>query len=80
MSFKIGDKVKFIEDWDIFPFDYINKGETGSIAVNDDEMISVKLDKYHEDLETWDNEAHIYKEDDERKAEDYICKIGDDVK
>lgn len=76
MKFKIGDKVKFIEDWCIFPEDSISKGETGVITEINFELIAVRLDKKHDGLDTWDNEAHIYLADKERKPEDYIKTIG----
>jgi hypothetical protein len=72
---KVGDRVEFIERFDIFPHDFVKKGEKGTVSVNDDEVLAIKLDKHHEDLETWDNEAHFYWKCETRKVKDYIRKI-----
>lgn len=74
MMFKVGQRVEFIEMWCIFPEDSIDKGETGVITVINDELISIKMDKHHDGLEYWQNETHIYS-DDERKPTDYIKVI-----
>jgi len=71
-SFKEGQKVKFIECWDVFPNGSVKKGETGKITVVDSEMISVKLDIHHSWLDYWGNEVHFYTDDLERNPEDYI--------
>jgi hypothetical protein len=75
---KVGYKVKFIEGWAVGMDDYIEKGETGTITVINDDIIvlSIKLDKHHEDMEYWGNEVHIYAEsEDDRKPSDYVKVI-----
>ena len=59
-GFVVGQKVRFKTDWDIYPFAYVKKGEVGKIVDINDMAIHVKLNKYHDGLDTWDNEAHIY--------------------
>ncbi len=60
-KFKVGDKVEFIEDFDTaFPHFFVNKGLTGKIVINDEECISIKMDKKLDGAENWNNEVHLY--------------------
>lgn len=70
MGFRIGQKVEFIEEWDIFPHALIKIGETGTVSSIDNDEVWVKLDKVHDALDYWENQAHLGF--DERKPEDYI--------
>ena len=82
-KFSVGDKVIFKEDWDIFPFDIVYKGEIGRIvrieSIGDQEypnksVVYVKLKKLHPKLlDEWNNEAYLGIDD--RKPIDYIKVI-----
>jgi hypothetical protein len=61
--------VRFIEDVDRFPNGHIDKGETGTIIEpyapdwykngdDDPSHLFIRLDKHHDSLDEWDNEAH----------------------
>ena len=66
---KVGNKVVFKQDWDIFPHTIIKKGRTG--IINEiDEYVWVLLDTPEPELVGWDNKVQLG--DDERKIEDYL--------
>jgi len=78
-KFKKGDKIKFKKDWSIFPFDVIEKGETGRITdVTKDayppnyQEIWIKPTKAHPELSTWGGEIQVGH--DGRLIDDYIKK------
>lgn len=73
MAFKTKQKIKFKEDWDIFPHALVKKGELGTIKKIDKSGMWIKLKKNHKGLDTWENQAHLGF--DERKPIDYIKNL-----
>jgi hypothetical protein len=69
--FGFGTKVIFVEEYDLFPHALIEKGEIGIVVSNDESGLWIKLDKHHEGLCNWDNNAQFGQ--DERSTEEYIA-------
>jgi hypothetical protein len=68
--FSVGQRVVFIEEYDIFPHAKVKKGEIGTISHSYEDELFVRLDNKHEGLSEWENEAQFCM--DERKPENYI--------
>lgn len=54
-GFRVGDRIRLTVDVDRYPHCIISKGNTGTITESGEYQIAVELDRYHPDLEHWDN-------------------------
>jgi hypothetical protein len=59
-KFKVGTKVKFIEEWESFPHFHVKNGLSGKVVRNDCMGIAIKMDEKLDGAEYWDNEVHFY--------------------
>jgi hypothetical protein len=57
---EIGTRVKIVQDIDVYPTAYISAGETGTIALIEDNAWYVTLDVHHPELNEWNNEIEIW--------------------
>jgi len=73
-KYRKGQRVEFLQDWEVFPHFNVDKGEKGTVDVVQTDLISIKLDKEKDGAETWDNCVHFYKDEDEKNF-DYVSKI-----
>lgn len=60
---KNGQRVKFIDPYDVYPHFVVERGATGTVTYANDEMVSVKMDAPISGAEEWNNEVMFYSED-----------------
>lgn len=71
ITFKVGDRVRLIEDVAPYPLGLFPAGTTGTVTdVNPDARVGdpiaeVKLDDHFDCLDEWDNVLHVHREEDE---------------
>lgn len=56
---KVGDRVRFKTDWDVYPFTVVKTGATGTVIRLENFVVAIKLDAYDPELDEWDNEVHL---------------------
>lgn len=52
---KVGQRVEFVKEWDIYPITSVRVGATGTVASIDADMVSIKLDEHDVALNEWEN-------------------------
>lgn len=56
----IGKRVRIKEEVENYPTIFVEAGAIGTVTHIDDEMVWVKLDEYHAELDEWDNQLHVW--------------------
>jgi len=56
----IGKRVRIKEEVENYPTIFVEAGAIGTVTYIDDEMVWVKLDEYHAELDEWDNQLHVW--------------------
>jgi hypothetical protein len=55
-----GTRVRFKAEFDIYPFDIVPAGATGTVVTATADLIAIRLDDNRPALAPWDNEAHLH--------------------